>query len=137
MDTVLLPSAPTASPSRTAVWTGRVVTGLVSAFLLVDALAKVARLDPVVEATTKLGYSADVVRPLGLVLAASTLLHLVPRTAPLGALLVTAYLGGAVDAHVRSGTPFVFAVGMGAALWIAYALRSPSLRAFVRSTLHA
>ena len=66
-------------------------------------------------------------------LAVSTLLHLIPRTQLLGALLVTAYLGGATATHVHTGTPFWFPVVMGVILWIAYGLRSPQLRALVLS----
>ena len=69
-----------------------------------------------------------------MVLALSTLLHLLPRTQFVGALLLTAYLGGATATHVRIGQPFWFPVAMGAILWIAYALRSPSLRALILSS---
>ena len=131
MDTVL--ASPPLALSRAGIWTGRVLTGLVVAFLLVDAVAKLIPLAAVVEATQKLGFGIDVIRPLGLVLAASTLLHLVRRTEILGAVLVTAYLGGATATHVHAGTPFWFPVVMGVILWIAYGLRSPQLRAFVLS----
>jgi hypothetical protein len=137
MDTALdsLPLAPaTAGTSRTALWTGRVLTGLVVAFLLVDGVAKIIPLAPVVEASQKLGFSADVVRPLGLVLATSTLLHVMRRTELLGAVLITAYLGGATATHVHSATSFWCPVLMGVILWIAYGLRSPSLRALVLSS---
>lgn len=120
-------------PVAIRTWTGRVLTGLIAAFLLLDAVAKLIPLAPVVEATQKLGFSVDVIRPLGLVLAVSTLLHLVPRTQLVGAVLVTAYLGGATATHVHSGTPFWFPVVMGALLWIAYGLRSSQLRALVLS----
>jgi hypothetical protein len=123
-----------AGNSRTSLWTGRVLTGLVVTFLLLDALAKLMVLAPVVEATRQLGYAVGVIRPLGVLLAVSTLLHVFPRTQFVGALLLTAYLGGATATHVRSGTPFWFGVAMGAIIWIAYYLRSPSLRAFFLST---
>ena len=123
----------TRRPSRAPLWVGRVVGGLVVAFLLADALAKLLVLPAVVEATQRLGYSVGVIRPLGVVLALATLLHIIPRTQFLGALLVTAYLGGATATHVHSGTPFWFAVGMGAILWVTYFLRSPHLRAFLLS----
>jgi DoxX-like family len=123
----------TTGTSRAGVWTGRVLTGLCAAFLLVDAIAKLIPLAPVVEGTLKLGFSVDVIRPLGLVLAASTLLHLVRRTQLLGAVLVTAYLGGATATNVHSGAPFWMPVVMGVILWIAYGLRSPQLRALVLS----
>jgi hypothetical protein len=139
MDTALA-SLPLTTPttttgtSRAGVWTGRVLTGLIVAFLLVDAVAKLIPLAPVVEASQKLGISIDVVRALGLVLAVSTLLHVIRRTQLLGAVLVTAYLGGATATHVNSGTPYWFPVAMGVLLWIAYGLRSPQLRALVLST---
>ena len=119
--------------SRTLLWVGRVVGGLIVAFLLADALAKLLALPAVVEATQRLGYSVGVIRPLGVVLALAALLHIIPRTQFLGALLLTAYLGGATATHVHSGTPFWFAVGMGVILWVTYFLRSPHLRAFLLS----
>ena len=123
-----------AQGSRALVWTGRVLTGLTATFLLLDATGKLLRLALVVEGTQKLGYALTVIRPLGVVLALSTLLHLIPRTQLLGALLLTAYLGGATDANLRAGMPFWFPVAMGAILWIAYYLRSARLRAFVLPT---
>lgn len=134
MDHVLASSslAPrTASSSRAGIWTGRVLTGLIVTFLLVDAVAKLIPLAPVVEASQKLGIGIDVVRSLGVVLAVSTLLHLGRRTQLIGAVLVTAYLGGATATHVTTGTPFWFPVVMGVLFWIAYGLRSPQLRALV------
>lgn len=122
------------SHAGTSVWIARVVTGLIVTFLLVDAAAKLLVLAPVVEATRQLGYSVQVIRPLGLVLALSTLLHVIPRTQFIGAILVTAYLGGATATHVHSHTPLWFPVVMGAILWIAYTVRSPQLRALVLST---
>jgi hypothetical protein len=120
--------------SRAQIWTGRTLTGLIVAFLLVDAGAKLVPLAPVVEASQKLGIGVDVIRPLGLVLAVSTLLHLVRRTQLVGAVLVTTYLGGATATHVLTGSPFWFPVVMGVLLWIAYGLRSQELRSLVLSS---
>lgn len=119
------------SPAR--LWTGRVLTGLIATFLLVDAVGKLIPIAPAVEGTLKLGYAASDIRPIGVLLAICTLLHVNPRTQFLGAVLVTAYLGAGTAALVRVGTPFWFPVLMGALLWVAYALRSPALRAFLRS----
>jgi hypothetical protein len=126
-------AAPDTRSSRVQIWTGRVLTGLVSVLLLVDAAAKLVPLAPVVEATQRLGFGVDVIRPIGFVLAASTILHLVRRTQLLGALLVTAYLGGATATHVHTQTSFWCPVLMGTLLWIAYGLRSSQLRSFVLS----
>ena len=120
--------------SRTGLWIGRVLTGLCAAFLLFDALGKLLLLAPVVEGTRKIGFALGAIRPLGVVLGLSTLLHLFPRTQLIGALLVTAYLGGATATMVHIGQPFWFPVAMGAILWIAYALRSPSLRTLILSS---
>jgi hypothetical protein len=133
MDNVLASPPLSAGTSRAGLWTGRVLTGLIATFLLVDAGVKLVPLAPVVEASQKLGISLDVVRALGVVLAVSTVLHLVRRTQLIGAVLVTAYLGGATATHVNSHTPFWFPVVMGVLLWFAYGLRSPELRTFVRS----
>jgi len=123
----------TRSPSRAALWTGRVLTGLIALFLVVDAGAKLVPLAPVVEASQKLGIGVGVIRPIGLVLMLSTLLHLLPRTRLVGAVLVSAYLGGATATHVLTGTPFWFPIVMGVLLWVGYGLRRPELRAFVLS----
>lgn len=110
-------------------WPGRVLTGLVAAFLFFDGFCKVVLVAPVVEAMTKLGFAHATIRPVGAVLVLSTVLHLVPRTRFVGALLLTAYLGGATATHVHAGQPFWFAVVMGVLLWIAYGLRNPRLLA--------
>lgn len=135
MENVLASSPLSITPGSSGrVWTGRVLTGLLAAFLLVDAFGKLARLAPVIEATQNVGYTAEMVRPLGIVLALSTLLHLIPRTQFVGALLVTAYLGGATATQVRLGGMFWLPVVMGLLLWVAYCLRSAGLRAFLFST---
>ena len=138
MENVLTPTASVgargARAFRTSIWIGRVLTGLCAAFLLFDAIGKLLMLAPYVEGTRHVGYPIGVIRPLGVVLALSTLLHLFPRTQLFGALLLTAYLGGATATHVRLGQPFWFPVAMGAILWIAYTLRNPGLRALLLST---
>ena len=135
MENVLAPTNPLAvRNARTSLWVGRVLTGLIVAFMLFDAIAKLLAVAPVVEATRQLGYAVAVIRPLGLLLLLSTLLHVIPRTQLVGALLLTAYLGGATATQVRAGGPFWFPVVMGAIIWIAYSLRSPSLRALFLST---
>ena len=134
MENVLAsPPLLTTRGSPPMVWTGRVLTGLIVAFLLLDAIAKLIPLAPVVEGTQKVGYAVEVIRPLGVVLAVSTLLHVIPRTQLLGAVLLTAYLGGATATHVRIGTPFWVPVLMGVILWISYSLRSSRLRALLLS----
>src|SRR6185369_6022768 len=120
---------------RALVWTGRVLTGLVVTFLLVDAVGKLIPLAPYVEGTKQAGYAVELLRPLGLLLGIPTLLHLVRRTQFFGALLLTAYFGGAVATHVRVGTSAWFPVVFCVILWAAYVMRSARLRAFLRTTI--
>lgn len=87
--------------SRTRFWAGWVLGGLAGLFLLVDGVMKLFKPSFVVEATTQLGYAENTIVPPGVVLTASSLLYLIPRTAFWGAILLTGYLGGAVDVHVR------------------------------------
>jgi uncharacterized membrane protein len=138
MQNVLAPSATLESLDRgprALVWAGRALTGLVVAFLLVDAIGKLIPLAPYVEGTKQVGYALELLRPLGLLLAIPTLLHLVPRTQFLGALLLTAYFGGAVATHLRTGTSTWFPVLFCFILWAAYAMRSARFRAFLLTTI--
>ena len=99
------PAARPVSLSRTSILTGRVVTGIISVLLAMDAGMKVFLLGPAVEGTTQLGYPSYIVFPLGIIQVVSLVLYLVPRTSVLGAVLWTGYLGGAVATHVRLDNP--------------------------------
>jgi hypothetical protein len=116
------------------VWAGRIVSWLAALFLLLDGVAKLVKPTPVVEGTVKLGYSESVIIPLGIVLIVCTVLYLIPRTAVLGAILLTGYLGGAVATHVRANDGafgVVFAVALGVLLWLGIYLRDARLRELV------
>lgn len=124
------PEAELGAPSAWIPRTGIVLTCLVVLFMTVDGGAKVLRLGPVVEATTKLGYADACVLPIGITLLACTALYAVPRTSMLGAILLTAHLGGAVATHVRARGgvfPVVFAVAFGVLTWGGLVLREPRL----------
>jgi hypothetical protein len=101
----------------------------------VDAVGKLVPFAPYVEGTLKAGYAIELLRPLGVLLGVPTLLHLWPRTQFLGALLLTAYFGGAVATHLHMGNSPAFPVVFGVILWAAYAMRSAELREFLRSAL--
>lgn len=124
-----------AAPGRVALWTGRAITALIGAFLVLDAVAKLFKPAPVLEGTLKLGYPESIIIPLGVILLVSTLLYLVPLTSMLGAILLTGYLGGAVATHARVGDPLpthtLFPVYFGILLWLGLFLRDPRLRALV------
>ena len=98
----------TLTTSRPLVWTCRALSGLVILFLVVDAAMKIAALPIVAETAMTIDWTVDpgFWRAMGLLLLAITALYAWPRTAVLGAILMTGYLGGAVATHVRIGNPF-------------------------------
>lgn len=115
-------------------WTGRIISALPILFLLMDGVMKLVKPRIVVETTVQMGYPESVILPLGIVLLISTVLYLIPRTAILGAILLTGYLGGAVATHVRIGAgwfPVLFPVIIGVLLWLGLYLREERLRALV------
>jgi hypothetical protein len=121
--------------SKTALWAGRVMSGLVTAFLTVDAVMKLVRAPEAIKGTVELGYQASVVIPLGIVLAACVLLYSIPRTAVLGAVFLTGYLGGAIATHVRVGNPLashvLFPVYVAIFAWGGLYLRDRRVRALI------
>lgn len=123
------------SVSRGQLRAGRICGALVALMLVADATAKILALDPVVKGTTELGYPESVVRVLGVLLLACVVVYLVPRTAVLGAILLTGYLGGAVATHVRIGNPLVshvlFPVYVALLVWGALFLCDARVRTLV------
>ncbi len=112
-------------------WTARILGTLIVLFLLVDALGKILRFAPYVEGTARVGYPAGALLPLGLALLVSTVLYVVPRTAVLGAVLLTAYFGGAVATHVRMEEPFWMPIVFSILAWGCLYLRDARLRALL------
>jgi hypothetical protein len=116
--------------------TGWVISGLVIAFMLMDAIMKLLALPVVLEAGSALGLpGVDMARGLGILLLLCTVLYAAPRTSVLGAVLATGYLGGAVATHVRIGTPLfshiLFGVYVGVLMWAGLYLRYPDVRRFI------
>jgi hypothetical protein len=117
-------------------WIGWVMSGLVIAFLLMDATMKMLALPVVLEASGPLGFpGAAMARGLGILLLLCTLLYAAPRTAVLGAILLTGYLGGAAATHVRVGSPLfthvLFGVYLGLLLWGGLYLRDAAVRRLI------
>jgi hypothetical protein len=123
------------TPSRRAIWTGRILSGIAVLFLAVDAAMKLLRLPAAVEGTTQLGYPAEVILAIGIIQAVCLLVYLVPRTSVIGAVLWTGYLGGAVATHVRVGNPLfgfvLFPIYVAALLWGGLWLRDRRVRALL------
>ncbi|HVI29246.1 DoxX family protein [Hansschlegelia sp.] len=127
------PPPPAGRTSRAA-WTGRALSGLAILFLLADGAMKLVPLQPVVDAMQALGWPADptLLRLLGLAEIVATLIYAYPPSSVFGAVLLTAYLGGAVASHIRVGSPLLthvlFGVCLGAVVWGGLWVRSPALR---------
>jgi DoxX-like family len=121
--------------SKGRLWTGRIMSALPALFLLMDGVMKLAKPEFVVKATVQLGYPERVIFGLGIVVLVCVILYLIPRTAVLGAILLTGYLGGAVATHVRVGDPLfshaLFPVYVAILLWGGLYLREERLRALV------
>ncbi|MDB5593288.1 MAG: hypothetical protein JWM36_249 [Hyphomicrobiales bacterium] len=116
-----------------ATWTGRIMSGIVVAFLLIDGVIKVLDLAIVGETLNQLGYPASLARGLGFLTLQIAVLYAFPRTAFLGAVLLTGLLGGAMATHLRVGSPLfthlLFGLYIGVLAWAGLLLRDARLRA--------
>jgi hypothetical protein len=123
--------------SRSARWSGRVLSGLVILFLLFDGAIKLVPWPIVTETMDKIGYgsSETLARTLGVITVACTVLYAIPPTSILGAILLTGYLGGAMASHLRIGSPLfshiLFGSYLGLMLWGGLWLRDRGLRALI------
>ncbi len=110
----------TASRPKTALWTGRIISGLVVLFLVFDGVTKLMRVEAVLKAAAQLGFSVPQIVGIGILLLVCTLIYLVPRTSVLGAILLTGYLGGATAIQVHARNPVfetLFPVIFGVLIW--------------------
>src|SRR5262245_41752626 len=122
----------TAPVSKTMLWAGRIVSTLPVLMLLFSGVMKLVKPPEVVEGFTKLGWEERFALGLGILEIACTVIYVIPRTAVLGALLLTGYLGGATATHVRLGDPsFVAPVVLGVLVWGGLFLRDARLRALL------
>jgi hypothetical protein len=134
--TSLAPSA-AARTTTTTLWAGRVATGIAVVFLGFDTAIKLVQAKFAVAATMHLGFAPHHVVEIGLVELACLVLYLMPRTAAIGAVLWTGYLGGAIAAHLRLDDPLVgyvlFPTYVAALLWGGLYTRDARVRALFRS----
>ncbi len=120
-----------------SIWAGRILSGLVAAFLLLDGAMKLVPAQVVIDTMKQLGWPSniDTARLLGVLTLVSAVLYIIPRTAVLGAILASCYLGGAVATHVRIGSPLfshiLFGVYLGVMIWGGLWLRDPRIRALI------
>src|SRR5712692_4212955 len=121
--------------SKKGLWAGRVLSGLVVLFLIPDGIIKFIKPAPVVDAFAHLGLPLSLANTIGILLLICTAIYVFPRTAVLGAILLTGYLGGAVATHLRAGNPLfshiLFPTYLGVLLWLGLYLRDSRLRALL------
>lgn len=119
----------TAAVSKGRIWTGRIISGLMVAFMLFDAVGKFAKPAPVVDAFARTGWPIQLASTIGIILVVCTVLYVIPQTSLLGAVLLTGYLGGAVATNLRLQNPLftntLFPVYFGVLVWIGLWLREP------------
>lgn len=123
-------------PAARTRWSGRILSALPALFLLLDGAMKLANIPEVIQASEKAGIPGHLLPLIGVVLLCCVALYIIPRTAPIGAVLLTGYLGGAVLTHLRIGDP-VFThvlapVYFAVFLWGGLYLRDERVRRLVR-----
>jgi hypothetical protein len=121
---------PEIRPTKFAVRTGWVLTVLSGLFLIFDGIGKIALPPQVTEACVRLGFPVERITGVGILLLIFTLVYLIPRTAVLEAVLLTAFLGGAVAIQLRTGSPLfetIFPVLFALIVWGGIYLREPRL----------
>lgn len=133
----MVESATSAPLSRGAIWTGRVLTALVVVFLLFDGIIKFMMVQPVVDTFAQMGFPVKHAYLIGAIDVGCAILLAIPRTATLGAVLLTGLLGGAIATHLRIDSPLfshtLFGVYLGLFAWAGLYLREPRLRALLLS----
>ncbi|SRR6266550_3032730 len=127
--------ATTAAVSNRALWTGRILSGLVVLFLLFDAVVHILKPSQVVEAFGQLGFPLGTAVPFGTIELILIALYLIPRTSVFGAILLTGYLGGAISAQLRIGAPLfgnvLFPLYVALFVWGGLWFRDLRLRALI------
>jgi hypothetical protein len=115
-------------------WRRRIGLGLstlATLFFLLDASGKLFQIAPVLDGTRELGWPLSAVVPIGVLLLIGAVLYATPRTAVLGAIYLTGFLGGAVATHYRIGSPLfthvLFGVYVAAIMWAGLVLRFPAV----------
>jgi hypothetical protein len=130
----MLAATRTVPTIKTTIRAGWIISAFAILFLIFDTIIKVLNLAPAVEATTQLGYPASLVIGIGMIELVCLAVYLIPRTAVLGAILLTGYLGGAIATQLRAGAPLfpvVFPMIVGALVWGGLFLREERLRALI------
>lgn len=120
---------PPPATSQAALWIGRVISAIPVLFMTIGGIFFFFFApEKVAEGMTKYGYPAGAAKPILIAEILCGLLYAIPQTATLGAILLTAYLGGAVATHVHAGEPFFFPIILGVLVWLGLFLRDARFR---------
>jgi uncharacterized membrane protein YphA (DoxX/SURF4 family) len=118
----------TMQSSRLKQTIGWVLSCLLSLFLAApSAIGKFVDWEGKQQMFDHLGYTTELIAKIGVVEVVIAILFLIPRTAFIAAILISAYLGGAIATHVRVGDPFIMPIIIGVMLWISLGLRRPEV----------
>jgi len=117
--------------AKTKLWSGHILSALPALFLLSSGVNMSMKASFVMDGFAHLGYSESLALAIGILEFACALLYAIPQTSILGAVVLTAYLGGATASHVRIGEPFFAPMIVGALAWAGLFLRDDRLRAFL------
>lgn len=124
----------TSAVSKGALWGGRILSILPCILLLMSGAMKFIRPPGFDEGLAHMGWTADKMTYLGMVEIACVVIYLIPRTAVIGAMLLTAYMGGAIATHARVGDLFLLQILIGMAFWGGLWLRDPRLKQLIPIT---
>jgi hypothetical protein len=106
------------------------LSGLAALFFFLDASGKLLQIEPVLKGTAELGWPVSAVVPLGVLLLIGAVLYVIPKTAIIGAVYLTGFLGGAIATHYRIGSPLfthvLFGAYVAAVMWAGLVLRFPA-----------
>jgi uncharacterized membrane protein YphA (DoxX/SURF4 family) len=117
--------------SKKSLWTGRILSTLPVLMLIFSAVMKFVKPPSFAEGMTKLGIPESLATGLGVLELACVILYVIPRTAVLGAILLTGYLGGAILTHLRVGDNFIGPIVFGVFIWGGLFLRDTRVRALI------
>ena len=115
--------------STKALWAGRIISTVPILLMLFGAVVKLVRTPSVIQGFAQYGYADHLIVPVGIIELVSTIVYLIPRTSVLGAILLTAVMGGAVTTNIRVGNPaFVMPIILGLFIWGGLYFRDQRLR---------
>jgi hypothetical protein len=132
MTLVTIPDVLATARAGASVWLGRLFTGLFTAFMIFDVGIKLSGLPIVAETNAQLGLPGGATPGIAVMEAVIVALYLIPRTAVLGAVLITGLMGGTAAIHFAAGNPLfshiLFGVYLAVFAWGGLWLRDAKLR---------